>query len=102
MKMYLLSDNVDTLSGMRLAGVDGVVVHSADEVQREMHNVLNDSNIGILLVTKKLYEEFSQKLLEILAERETPLIVQIPDRHGDKGSGNAIAAYIKEATGIQI
>ena len=27
MKMYLISDNVDTLTGMRLAGVDGVVVH---------------------------------------------------------------------------
>ena len=27
MKMYLISDNVDTLTGMRLAGVDGIVVH---------------------------------------------------------------------------
>ena len=25
MKMYLISDNVDTYTGMRLAGVDGVV-----------------------------------------------------------------------------
>ena len=25
MKMYLISDNVDTLTGMRLAGVDGGV-----------------------------------------------------------------------------
>lgn len=102
MKMYLLSDNVDTLSGMRLAGVDGVVAHTADEVLSAMKDVLEDAGIGILLVTKKLYLEFSEKLLEILAERETPLIVQIPDRHGAEGSANAIAAYIKEATGIQI
>ena len=27
MKMYLISDNIDTQTGMRLAGVDGVVVH---------------------------------------------------------------------------
>lgn len=102
MKMYLLSDNVDTLSGMRLAGVDGVVAHTADEVLSAMKDVLEDAGIGILLVTKKLYLEFSEKLLEILAERETPLIVQIPDRHGAEGSANAIAGYIKEATGIQI
>ena len=31
MKMYLISDNVDTYTGMRLAGVDGVVVHERDE-----------------------------------------------------------------------
>lgn len=27
MRMFLISDNVDTLTGMRLAGIDGVVVH---------------------------------------------------------------------------
>ena len=26
-KMYLISDNVDTYTGMRLAGVEGQVVH---------------------------------------------------------------------------
>ena len=31
MKMYLISDNVDTLAGMRLAGVEGVVAHTHDE-----------------------------------------------------------------------
>ena len=30
MKMYLISDNLDTLTGMRLAGVDGIVVHERD------------------------------------------------------------------------
>ena len=27
MKMYLISDNIDTYTGMRLAGVEGAVVH---------------------------------------------------------------------------
>ena len=27
MKFYLISDNIDTQMGMRLAGIDGVVVH---------------------------------------------------------------------------
>ena len=35
MKMYLISDNVDTLAGMRLAGVEGVVAHTHDEVMSE-------------------------------------------------------------------
>ena len=33
MKMYLISDNIDTLTGMRLAGVEGVVVHEMQEVK---------------------------------------------------------------------
>ena len=28
--MYLISDNIDTLTGMRLAGVDGIVVHERE------------------------------------------------------------------------
>lgn len=30
--MYLISDNVDTQTGMRLAGVEGVVVHTREEL----------------------------------------------------------------------
>ena len=33
MKMFLISDNVDTQTGMRLAGVEGVVVHEREDVR---------------------------------------------------------------------
>ena len=42
MKMYLISDNIDTWTGMRLAGVDGAVVHERDELKRELDKVLAD------------------------------------------------------------
>ena len=34
MRMFLISDNVDTLTGMRLAGIDGVVVHEKQEIKQ--------------------------------------------------------------------
>ena len=42
MKMYLISDNVDTYTGMRLAGVDGIVVHEQDELKQALERVLED------------------------------------------------------------
>ena len=36
MRMYLISDNVDTYTGMRLAGVEGVVVHEREELKAEL------------------------------------------------------------------
>ena len=36
MKMFLISDNVDTYTGMRLAGVDGVVVHEREELREAL------------------------------------------------------------------
>ena len=58
MKMFLISDNVDTYTGMRLAGVDGVVVHERDELRTALEDVLKDKNVGIVLLTEKFGREF--------------------------------------------
>ena len=47
MKMYLISDNVDTWTGMRLAGVEGCVVHGKDELQKELDKVMADKEVGM-------------------------------------------------------
>ena len=39
MRMYLISDNVDTLTGMRLAGIEGIVVHERDELHQALDMV---------------------------------------------------------------
>ena len=40
MKMYLISDNIDTLTGMRLAGVEGAVVHKREELGNRTETVV--------------------------------------------------------------
>ena len=57
MKMYLISDNVDTLTGMRLAGVEGSVVHERNELKEALDKALTDKEIGILLLTEKILGE---------------------------------------------
>lgn len=52
MKMFLISDNVDTYTGMRLAGVDGVVVHERSELHDALQKVMDDKSIGIVLLTE--------------------------------------------------
>ena len=53
--MFLISDNVDTYTGMRLAGVDGVVVHERKETAGTIRKkVLQDKSIGIVLLTEKI------------------------------------------------
>lgn len=56
--MYLISDNVDTYTGMRLAGVDGVVVHERTELHEALQKVLQDKTVGIVLLTEKFGREF--------------------------------------------
>jgi V/A-type H+-transporting ATPase subunit F len=102
MKMYLISDNIDTFTGMRLAGVEGVVVHGRKETKQAIEQVLTDKSLGILLVTEKLCQEVPELIDEIKLNRKRPLLVEIPDRHGFGRHKNFITNYINEAIGIKL
>ena len=47
MQMFLISDNIDTYTGMRLAGVEGVVVHTHDELKDALQKAISLSLIHI-------------------------------------------------------
>ena len=46
MRFYLISDNVDTQVGMRLAGIEGIVVHEADEVRKALTDAMEMEGWG--------------------------------------------------------
>jgi len=75
LKMYLVSDNVDTMTGLRLAGVEGVVVHKEDEVRKVINEILNDPQTGILLITEKLGKLVPDVIDDIKLNYHTPLVV---------------------------
>lgn len=102
MKMYLISDNVDTLIGMRLAGVDGIVAHEKEEVRMALTKVMDDPTVGIVLLTEKLGRDFPDLLAEIKLERKMPLLVEIPDRHGTGRKKDFITSYVNEAIGLRL
>ncbi len=103
MKIYCISDNIDTNIGLRLAGVDGIVVHNKEEVVDSINNARNDKNIGIILITRKLAELVPQLIDDLKLSAGLPLIVEIPDRHVQKEQENEyITNYIKESIGIKL
>lgn len=101
MKMYLISDNVDTQIGMRLAGIEGSVVHEAGELRKELDYVLSHEEYAIVLITEKLAKEFAQLLKTVRLTCYKPLIVEIPDRHGTGRGADSITSYVSEAIGLK-
>ena len=102
MKMYLISDNVDTYTGMRLVGVDGVVVHEREELYQALQTVITNKEIGIVLLTEKFGREFPEIINEIKLKRKFPLLIEIPDRHGTGRSKDFITSYINDAIGLKL
>ena len=80
MKMYLISDNIDTWTGMRLAGVEGAVVHEKAELKQELDKVLADKEIGIVLLTEKFGREFPDIIDDVKLNRKLRQPVQQPLR----------------------
>ena len=82
MKYFLISDNTDSATGMRLAGVEGVVVAGREEALRALRDAAGNPDIGIILVTEKLCALLEDEIEEIKRSEGECLIVGIPDRHG--------------------
>ncbi|MDR1537917.1 MAG: V-type ATP synthase subunit F [Clostridiales bacterium] len=102
MKIYLISDNVDTRTGLRLVGVDGAVVHTQDELKAQLDKVVSDKDIGIVLIMEKLSKQFPDIMKEIKLTMTVPLIVEIPDRHGTGRTKDFLAAYVRDAIGVKL
>lgn len=102
MKFYLISDNTDTQMGMRLAGIEGVVVHTEQEVIAELEKAMKNRDIAIVLMTKKLIDLCRDKVYQIKLGGSGPLIVEIPDRHASSDISDTISKYVADAVGIKL
>ena len=102
MKFYLISDNVDTQKGMRLAGIEGVVVHDRDDVLNAIDSCILDNTLGIILLTEKLAALIPSRLDEMRRTGHLPLIVVVPDRHGTQREPDSITKYVRDAIGVKI
>lgn len=102
MKLYLISDNVDTQIGLRLAGIEGVVVHESDELKSALDYALTHEEYAIVLITEKLAKKFPEMLKNVKLNCYKPLIVEIPDRHGSGRGADSITSYVSEAIGLKI
>lgn len=102
MKFYLFSDNVDTQIGLRLVGIEGEVVHKRRQFLELLEEKLKDDSIGVILITTNLIELAPDVISEIKLKQREPLLVEIPDRHGNSKIGETIDRYVSEAIGIKI
>lgn len=102
MKFFLISDNIDTQMGMRLAGIDGVVVHKEEEVSEALDKAINDDEVAVILMTEKLIKLCHDKVYDLKLNCPKPLIVEIPDRHGTSNISESIDTYVRDAIGINL
>ncbi len=100
MRLFLISNNQDTAVGLRLAGVEGVIVNSEQEAIKAFDNAVKDENIAIVLMNKSLFDLCDDTITAFRKSHTVPLIVEIPDK-GDATVGGSLSKFLKEV-GINI
>lgn len=102
MKMFLICDNMETKTGMRLAGIEGVLVRTREEVLDALDKAMTDKDIGIVLITERLVDLAEAEITHLKVNHQMPLIVEIPGRDGSKRPDDAITRHVREAIGLKI
>lgn len=102
MKIFLIANNTETFAGMRLAGVDGVIVHTDEEFHEAFDKAFADKDTGIILIMDELYDQYSSFLIEMKLKHPMPLIVSIPARGEEARLTDAVSSYIETAIGMKI
>lgn len=102
MKQYVIADNIQTITGMRLAGISGVMIGEDDDFTQALDQAVSDDEIGIIMISPALIKAHQQAVDAIRFNRSTPLIVEIEGPLEDPDGKTSIAETIQHAIGISL
>ena len=101
MKLFLLSNDSDTLTGLRLAGIDGTLVESEDALASAIEGIYARDDIAIVLVTHTLSSHYPTQI-DALKRSAKLLVSEIPDMAHPTVDTDAITRYIAAAVGTAV
>lgn len=100
--MFLITGKTETRLGMRLSGIEGVVLHEKDEIEKELEKRMDDEDLAVIMLTHDVVEKIRDKVNYYKLNRKSPLLIEIPDRHGNGRTRDSITKYVEDAIGIKI
>ncbi len=101
MESYLISDNEETLLGMKLAGIEGELMHDDELILKKIDELIKNPKIGIVILTHSLKVKLEDEVMSRKLKSKETLIVEIP---GPKESiqSDFITKYIRESIGLKL
>ena len=77
MRIFAISDNADFEVGMKLAGADSISLNNEEEINKKIDEILQVKDIGILVVSVKIYDMAKDRIDDIRLNKRLPLITII-------------------------
>lgn len=101
MKFYCIADE-DTVRGLRLAGVEGRTVTSAQEAGAALAAAVAEPDNGIIILTQTVAAGIRPQIEAHRLAREQPLIVEMPGPAGPLPGHLSLRQIVQAAAGISV
>ena len=101
MKYSIIGDE-DVVLSFGMVGVSGKVAVSPEEAENAFQEILEDKEVGIIIVTESVADMMRATVNKYLLTVSFPLIVEIPDRKGTKPGRPGIKELVNAAIGIKL
>lgn len=102
MKISVVGD-FNTVTGFRLAGIKEAYEVEEPKKAVETLKELLKKDIGLIIITERLYDPIREETSELFEGKTLPVIVEIPDKQGPiEGKTDPIKAIIRKAVGVDI
>ena len=103
MKVVVIGDST-TVTGFKLAGIkQGYVVESIESARKALNEAALNPEVGLIIITERLAQEFRKDISYLTEGKITPLIVEIPDKFGPiEEKVDPIKELVKKAVGVEI
>ncbi|AMB98874.1 ATP synthase [Aerococcus urinaehominis] len=101
MKQFVIVDNAESLTGMRLAGIEGVLIDDKHDFDQVLDQVLEKTEIGLIHISPSLIASHQERINDIRFNRTSPLLVSLKGPN-DHQADDSITDTIQQAIGIQL
>ncbi len=88
----------DFVIGFRLAGIRKIHDATSSDIEAKIQGVLNDKNVGILVVHSDDMKKLSPQMQKTLDDSVEPTVIAI----GGKGESTNLRDKIKQAVGVDL
>jgi V/A-type H+-transporting ATPase subunit F len=102
MRFFLICDDADTLTGFRLAGVEGVLVSDRAEAEAELDRAIKTEDLAVLLVSETVADMCRERVDAMRVDVVRPLIAVVPGPDGKVKSRDSITRLITETIGAKL
>jgi len=101
MRFFLIGDEF-TVLGYSLAGIRGVVVNNKQEAADALKEATQDPEVGIVLIMQRIASEIQPLVDEARLKMATPIVLEIPDRHGPVEGRESALGIVQRLIGIKV